>query len=113
MTEATLLSVVESSQVGHARREAAALAARLRFAEAEAGRVALVTTEIARNLVAHARGGELILRPLVDDAVAGIEILALDRGPGMADVGRCLADGHSTRGTPGNGLGAIERLSAT
>src|SRR5262249_15768002 len=43
---------------------------------------------------------------------AGIEVLALDRGPGMADVGRCRRDGFSTAGTPGTGLGAIARLSA-
>ena len=40
-------------------------------------------------------------------------MIALDRGPGMADVGASLRDGHSTTGTPGNGLGAIRRMAST
>src|SRR5262249_13366746 len=49
---------------------------------------------------------------LEDGGRLGLEILALDRGPGMADVGRCLRDGFSTAGTPGGGLGAMSRLSS-
>lgn len=41
----------------------------------------------------------------------GIEILAIDRGPGMANVAQCLDDGYSSGGTAGNGLGAVQRLS--
>jgi hypothetical protein len=44
--------------------------------------------------------------------IGGLEVLALDLGPGMADVGRCLADGYSTAGSRGVGLGAMARLSA-
>ncbi len=40
-----------------------------------------------------------------------VEVLSIDRGPGMADVERCLRDGYSTGGTPGTGLGAIRRQS--
>jgi anti-sigma regulatory factor (Ser/Thr protein kinase) len=104
--------VTEASQVGEARRAAGALAGRLGFNETEAGKVALVATEAATNLVKHGGGGELLLVPLVLGDSVGIEILALDQGPGMADLGRCLADGFSTLGTPGTGLGAIVRLSA-
>src|SRR4029077_6385718 len=42
---------------------------------------------------------------------AGIEILAVDSGPGMADLARSLRDGYSTGGTSGTGLGAIRRLA--
>ena len=41
-----------------------------------------------------------------------MEILSVDAGPGMTDVPRCLRDGYSTAGTPGNGLGAVRRLSS-
>lgn len=102
--------MVEPSQVGEARRIAAALAGALGFSEVERGRVALVVTEAGNNLVRHATGGELLLRSLRDDPGA-LEVLALDSGPGMADVSRCLQDGYSTGGTPGKGLGAISRLS--
>jgi anti-sigma regulatory factor (Ser/Thr protein kinase) len=104
--------VTEPSQVGEARRAAAALAARLGFGEEEAGKVALVVTEAATNLVKHANAGVILLRPLEQGGTPGVEILALDKGPGMADVNRCLRDGFSSAGTPGTGLGAITRLAA-
>ena len=50
-------------------------------------------------------GGELIIQGLEDGRVGGLEVLALDRGPGMADVGRCLTDGFSTAGSPGTAWG--------
>jgi anti-sigma regulatory factor (Ser/Thr protein kinase) len=103
--------VTEVSQVGEARRAAAALAGRLGFDETEGGKVALVVTEASTNLVKHAARGEMLLRPLERGGLGGLEVLALDRGPGMADPERCLRDGFSTAGTPGTGLGAIARLA--
>ncbi len=108
---AALVDVTEASQVGQARRTAAALARRLGFDETEAGKVALAVTEAATNLVKHGGGGEVVLRGLEHGGECGIEMLALDRGPGMADLSRCLRDGFSTAGSPGTGLGAIARLS--
>jgi hypothetical protein len=70
-------------------------------------------TEAATNLFKHAVGGVLILRELEHGPGRGLELLALDRGPGMPDLGRCLVDGYSTAGSPGNGLGAMARLSSS
>lgn len=109
--ECLVLPVTESSQVGEARRIAAALAGTAGFDETERGKVALVATEAANNLVQHAAGGELVLRVLGRDQADGLEILSLDKGPGMRNVAECLRDGFSTAGTPGTGLGAILRLS--
>lgn len=96
-----------------ARRVAASMASRLSFDEISAGNVALVVTEAAKNLLKHAGGGQVILRVLEAGASAGIEILALDKGPGISDLGRSFQDGFSTAGTTGTGLGAIARLSTT
>lgn len=103
--------VQDGSQVGEARRAAVRFAADLGFSEAESDRLALVATEAAANAARHGGGGELLLRPIGSSRPA-LELLALDRGPGMADVVRAFEDGHSTGGTPGTGLGAIRRLSA-
>jgi anti-sigma regulatory factor (Ser/Thr protein kinase) len=110
--EDVAVAVTEASQVGEARRAAAALVGQLGFDATEAGKVALVVTEAANNLAKHATGGELLLGAVEREGVTGIQVLALDRGPGMADLGRCLRDGFSTAGTPGTGLGAITRLSS-
>lgn len=112
MIEAVALPIVESSQAGEARRIAIALASRLGFNETERGKVGIVVTEAANNLVRHAKDGELVLQPLTRNKIEGIEILALDKGPGISNISECLRDGFSTGGTSGTGLGAMSRLSA-
>jgi anti-sigma regulatory factor (Ser/Thr protein kinase) len=111
MRNSIALPITEESQVGEARRIAVALAAELGFNETDCGKVAIIATEAAKNTVKHACEGELLLRALKTVGGYSIEIVALDRGPGMANVGQCLRDGFSTAGTPGTGLGAIKRLS--
>jgi anti-sigma regulatory factor (Ser/Thr protein kinase) len=106
------LALDDSSQVGEARRVAQILAGRLGFNATGVAQVALVVTEAATNLLKHARDGVLIIQGVETGGTVGLEVLALDRGPGMADVGRCLRDGFSSVGTAGNGLGAIARLSS-
>ncbi|QEL20226.1 SpoIIE family protein phosphatase [Limnoglobus roseus] len=103
--------VDDPSRAGEVRRAAVALAARQGFSEVEQGRVAIVATEAATNLSKHAQGGEIILRSLSPFEGGGMELLSLDRGPGITNIGLCLQDGYSTAGTSGNGLGSMQRLS--
>lgn len=111
MTDPIALSIMDSSQTGDARRKAIALSCRLGFNEVEQGKVGLVVTEAANNLANHAYDGQLLLSPLEQQGKVGLQMLALDRGPGIRDINLCLQDGFSTAGTPGNGLGAMQRLS--
>jgi anti-sigma regulatory factor (Ser/Thr protein kinase) len=107
------ISLADSSQTGHARRQALALANLMDFGELHQGQLAIVVTEAAANIAAHAEWGELLLLPWRFRDDAGIDVLALDSGHGIADVGRSLEDGYSTAGTAGQGLGAISRLADT
>jgi anti-sigma regulatory factor (Ser/Thr protein kinase) len=100
--------ISDSSGVSQARRGATEIAIESGFAEEDAGRAALVATEMSTNMLKHAEGGELIVSRSRDGVA--LELLALDKGPGM-DAGKCLKDGYSTAGSPGTGLGAIERMS--
>ncbi len=102
-----VLLIEDVSQVGHARREAQKLAEQLGFDEADAGRVALVATELSSNILKHAAHGALHLRATGNGSV---ELLAVDRGQGF-DLNSCLVDGFSTGGTQGIGLGAVSRLA--
>ncbi|WP_296261112.1 MULTISPECIES: ATP-binding protein [unclassified Pseudomonas] len=102
-----VVAIEDSSQVGHGRRIAQRLAEQLGFDDTDSGRVALVVTELASNILKHASNGELHLRAL-PGAVRGLEVIAIDRGQGF-DLQDCLADGFSTRGTQGIGLGSILR----
>ena len=105
------LDVDETSQVGAARRRASALGQAHGLDTDAIGRLALVVTEAATNIVKHGRGGMLVLRPLRHGIGAAVEVLALDKGPGIPNVERAMADGYSSAGTAGQGLGAIRRLS--
>jgi len=111
MTPHASFVVTESSQVGAARRCAATIAQQHGFDEVAAGRLALVVTELGNNLVLHAREGRLLIAALVLGGEQVVEVISVDRGPGMVDTARCLLDGFSTGGTPGSGLGAVRRLS--
>lgn len=99
----------DPSRVGEARRHAAVLAGECGLDETAAGRLAIIVTELATNLIKHARLGRLFVsgRP----ARREVEVLAVDEGPGIADVERSLRDGFSTAGTSGTGLGAVRRLA--
>jgi len=105
-----IVPVTEPSQIGDARRRATEFA-RVGALSQRADAIALVATEMASNLVRHGGGGELVVQHFDDADGSGIELLALDRGPGMDNVERSRIDGHSTAGSSGTGLGAIARQS--
>lgn len=106
------VEVRDSSQVAEARRSATRVATTCGASDTEAGRTALIATELATNLLKHGGGGELIISSYENPSGdSGIQLIALDKGRGMADVQACLRDGYSSAGSAGNGLGAIQRQS--
>lgn len=100
----------DPSRVGEARRFAALAAAPLGWSDVELGRLALVVTELGTNLLRHASGGQLLIaaRPHAGD----VEVIAIDEGPGIADIMQSMQDGYSSGSSPGTGLGAIRRLAS-
>lgn len=105
------IAITDASQVGEARRAALRLATENQLDEVTRGRIALVVTELGTNLMRHARDGRLLIGCHAGPAGCQLEILSIDRGPGIADLTRCMRDGYSTGGTSGIGLGAVRRLS--
>jgi anti-sigma regulatory factor (Ser/Thr protein kinase) len=102
----------DSSKVGDARRRTLGLALDLRFDESGQGKAALLATEAATNLLKHAGGGTLIVQGFdFGQDASGLEVLAIDSGQGISDIGQCETDGYSTAGSPGNGMGAMRRLA--
>jgi anti-sigma regulatory factor (Ser/Thr protein kinase) len=105
------IGVSDASQVGEVRRAATRAADAAGLDETRRGEVAIVATELANNLVRYGRDGRVLLQVISTAGGVHVEIIALDAGPGMQNVQRCLQDGFSTGGTPGTGLGAVRRLS--
>jgi anti-sigma regulatory factor (Ser/Thr protein kinase) len=103
--------VDDSGAAGVAKRVATDLAVRLGFSQRRLGELSIVVSEVVSNLHKHADEGRIAVRCLRCPEIGGIEVVALDSGPGMADVLISERDGRSTAGTLGIGLGAINRLS--
>src|SRR5215471_6124404 len=92
------IAVAESSQPSAARFLTRELAHTVGLGEEDSYRAGLVATELGTNLVKHATEGEILVRPITGSPRGEIEVIAIDRGPGMANVSRAMADGHSTSG---------------
>lgn len=99
------------SSVAVVRRAGAVLARELKFDETRTGQLALVITEAATNILKHADDGQILLRAIYQGNHHGIEVLVIDKGPGIENFDWHAEDGNSTAGTYGIGLGALRRLS--
>src|SRR5215469_8543842 len=103
--------ITDSSLIGEARRTAIELAALAGFDAGQQGKIGIVATEIGTNLIKHAGQGKIAIQQYSDAQGRGLEFIAFDADPGIADIPRALGDGYSTAGSPGTGLGAIKRLA--
>jgi anti-sigma regulatory factor (Ser/Thr protein kinase) len=103
------LLVSDPSHASAARLAVQRVAHALDFGETAVGKASIVASEAVSNMVKHAGGGTFLVRPLSRGRAVGIEMMAIDSGPGMDDFVGSSRDGVSTTGTPGTGLGAIER----
>jgi anti-sigma regulatory factor (Ser/Thr protein kinase) len=105
------VAVADASHASAARLEGQRLARHLGFDETGSGRIAIAITEAVTNMLRHAGGGLLLAQPAAVGESLGLEVLAIDRGPGMSDFSHSSRDGISTSGTSGTGLGAMQRLA--
>jgi anti-sigma regulatory factor (Ser/Thr protein kinase) len=106
------ITVDHLSSAGTVRRQATSLARRLGFHDERTAGIAIVATELATNQVKHAGSGNVLLRVRRGGGEAALELVAVDSGPGIADVEYALTDGNSTAGTLGIGMGAFVRLAS-
>ena len=104
--------IADHSHVADARRDGNAVGKSLGFSDEDTGRIAIIITELATNLLKHAGGGEILIGPSLTSDAPGVDVVAIDKGPGM-QVETCLTDGFSTAGSGGTGLGASKRQSTT
>ena len=105
------LSMTDAGSVGTARRAATSLATEVGLHTNRTADLAIVATELATNLVRHAVEGSVLVRPLRRGDRVGVEMVAVDKGPGLRDLEQSTRDGHSTYGSLGIGLGAVIRKS--
>jgi serine/threonine-protein kinase RsbT len=102
--------IVDESDVVIARRRTRELAAQEGLPEAATEALATAVTEIARNALVHAGGGEVLIAAVAAPRGRGVTVIAVDAGPGIADVDQAMQDGFSTTGSLGFGLPGARRL---
>jgi anti-sigma regulatory factor (Ser/Thr protein kinase) len=105
------MRVEDASAIGEVRRASVRLAQELGFDEHRIGEIAIAASELASNAHVHALGSTIVLRRRWGEGGSSLELVAIDSGPGMDDVNAAKADGVSSTGTLGIGLGAIDRLA--
>src|SRR5262245_8634461 len=107
----TLLAIPDASYVAAARRTIDGAAKDIGLGDDDRGRATLIATELCTNLARHGAGGEILLQPVQAGTATGLELIAIDRGPGIDNLAESLRDRSSTYGSSGTGLGAIRRQS--
>jgi serine/threonine-protein kinase RsbT len=93
-----------------ARQKGRFLAGELGFSSGDATLIATAISELARNIVSYAGRGEITVKGIHASSRVGIQVVASDDGPGIADIRQALRDGFSTSGSLGLGLPGVRRL---
>lgn len=110
MLKTSHILISEEIHIAEVQREALLLAYDLGFSRTDAYYLATAVTELATNIIRHAGGGDIGLRSLARSDAVGVEVVARDAGPGIANIECALRDGFSTNGGLGCGLPGVSRL---
>jgi serine/threonine-protein kinase RsbT len=106
----TRVVIDKDSDVVTARQKGRDLALQAGLSGTTLTLVATAISEVARNIVVYAKGGEIVLGITQDAGRRGIMVIARDNGPGFLDIGRATRDSYSTGRSLGLGLPGARRL---
>ena len=104
------LGVRSQVDAERAERTVRALAREVGLDVQDTEALVLATLELASNLVRYGMRGEMTFVAVDGPRGVGVQVESNDLGPGIADLGRALADGFSTGGGLGVGLPGVRRL---
>lgn len=93
-----------------ARQAGRRLAQELGFSSTDQTLIATAISEVARNIVQHAKKGEVIVSRIDEHGRQGVLVVAQDAGPGIPDVDLALREGYTTGSGLGLGLPGARRL---
>ena len=110
MSAALQRTIISETDASRAVLEATLFSRNAGFAEAPSQMVATAVSELVRNILKYAGSGEIKLRLVKKMGNRGIEIEAIDHGPGIADCEAAMEDHFSSGGTLGLGLPAVKRM---
>lgn len=104
MQNETRVAINCAADIVTARQKGRTLAMELGFNGSDLTLIATAISEVARNIVDHAKRGEIFLEPIQQGSQYGVLIIARDEGPGIPDLAQAMQYGYSTRKGLGVGL---------
>ncbi len=104
------LRVENESDIVAARQRGRELAASIGFSATEQTLIATAISEIARNIIAYAKRGDVALDIVEQPGRRGVRVVASDEGPGIENLELAMRDGYSTGRSLGMGLPGAKRL---
>src|SRR5437868_10551154 len=107
---AVRVCIRDDSDVAVARRRTREIASEQGLSEVATEALATAVTEIARNIVVHARSGDIFFGAVMAASTRGVMVTAHDTGPGIPDIEQAMQDGFSTSNSLGFGLPGARRL---
>ena len=110
MTAPLLVAVDRDIDVITARQAGRELAAKIGFSGCDLTLIATAISEVARNIIVYAERGEIVLSAVAEGGRRGLQVVARDEGPGIANVELAMRDGYSTGKSLGLGLPGARRL---
>jgi serine/threonine-protein kinase RsbT len=110
VADVVLVRVAADADIVTARQVGRQMADELGFSATDSTLLATAISEIARNITNYAGSGEVRISIVERAGRVGIEVVASDEGPGIADVERALQDGYTTGSGLGLGLPGARRL---
>jgi len=105
-----IIPVITETDAIIARQRGRNMARELGFSLVDQTRIAISISELARNIILYAGEGVIEIRSLEENDTSGIEIRAIDHGPGILHLDLVMKDGYSTSGGLGMGLPGTKRL---
>ncbi|HEV8269236.1 MAG TPA: anti-sigma regulatory factor [Thermoanaerobaculia bacterium] len=110
MPNDAVVPIRSAADIVSARQEGRNLAGKIGFAGSDLTVIATAISEVARNILEHAKQGRIILDLVHHGSRVGLQVVADDSGPGIPDIPRALQDGYSTHRGLGLGLPGCRRL---
>lgn len=104
------VAIAREADIVAARQAGRQLAAQLGFSSTDQTLIATAISELARNIVVYAQEGEIVLSRTDEDGRIGIQVVAIDSGPGIDNKELAMRDGYSTKNSLGLGLPGARRL---
>ncbi|MBF0101451.1 MAG: anti-sigma regulatory factor [Desulfobacterales bacterium] len=108
--EEVTIEVCEPSDNAHVIYTARRLAVQAGFDEIKQVLIATAASELSTNILRYALKGTITIKIIQDRNRAAIELIALDKGPGIGNIDQAMQEHFSTGNGLGLGLSSVKRI---